>query len=334
MLLVAAIAAVQGGISTLVNTMMSTHQDLSMFDHYLAVVDTPPDLPVRVSATPALPLRRGIQIEDVWFRYAPEHPWILRGVSFTIDHGHAVGLVGRNGAGKSTLVKLLCRMYDPERGAIRWDGVDLRDLEPAEIRGRIGAVFQDYMAYDLTVAENIGLGDLARQEDRGAIEQAAGKAGIHEELAGLPRGYDTMLTRMFFTGSEVEESQSGEAEPGAGVVLSGGQWQRLALARALLRDQRDLLILDEPSSGLDAEAEYEIHHTLRGYRRGRTSLLISHRLGAIRDADKLVVLDQGTVAEQGTHTELVAAGGVYAGLFRLQASGYQPTDQELSQVTP
>ena len=193
-----------------------------------------------------------------------------------------------------------------------------RDMDPAELRQRIGGVFQDYMEYDLSAAENIGLGDLERAGDRAAIERAAGKAGIHDKLASLPRGYDTMLTRTFVGATESENP-----DPETGVVLSGGQWQRLAIARALLRDERDLLILDEPSAGLDAEAEYEVHRTLRGYRRGRTSLLISHRLGAVRDADTLVVLDGGQVVEQGTHAELMAAGGVYASLFSKQASGYQ-----------
>jgi ATP-binding cassette, subfamily B, bacterial len=326
-LLVSAIAAVQGGVAQLVNQMMQTHQELTMFDHYLAVVDSEPDLPVREHTAWALPLQWDIEFRDVWFRYSPDHPWILQGVSFKIQHGQAVGLVGRNGAGKSTLVKLLCRMYDPERGSIRWDGVDLRDLRPAELRRRIGVVFQDYMEYDLTAAENIALGDLDNGHDRASLEAAARRAGIHDKLAGLPHGYDTLLTRMFFGAEEADDP-----DPETGVVLSGGQWQRLALARALLRAECDLLILDEPSSGLDAEAEDEIHQTLRGYRRGRTSLLISHRLGAIRDADVLVVLDQGRVAEQGPHTELMAAGGVYAMLFSRQAAGYQ--SPEFSEATP
>jgi len=325
-LLVGAIASVQAGVGSLVGQMMATHEELTMFDHYLAVVDSEPDLPVREHTAWALPLRWEIEFRDVWFRYTPDHPWALRGVSFRIRRGQAVGLVGRNGAGKSTMVKLLCRMYDPDRGSIRWDGVDLRDMDPAALRRRIGVVFQDYMEYDLTAAENIALGDLDAGDDRARILVAAQKAGIHHKLATLPRGYDTLLTRMFFGAVEVEDP-----DPETGVVLSGGQWQRLALARALLRDERDLLILDEPSSGLDAEAEHEIHQTLRDYRQGRTSLLISHRLGAIRDADTLVVLDRGRVVEQGSHTDLMAAGGVYATLFTMQAAGYQ--SPELSEVT-
>lgn len=318
-LLTASLAGVQEALSVLVNEVADAHQRLLVFGHYLAVTRAGPDLPVPARPVPVPPLRRGIEFRDVWFRYAPGHPWVLRGVSFTIPHGAAVGLVGRNGAGKSTLVKLLCRFYDPDRGAILWDGVDLREFDPEELRRRIGAVFQDYMEYDLTAAENIALGDLAgRAElavDRARIEEAARQAGVHETVAALPHGYDTLLTRMFF-------GPMSDGDPTAGVVLSGGQWQRLALARALLRDRCDLLILDEPSSGLDAEAEHEIHRRLQAHRAGRTSLLISHRLGALREADLLVVLADGQVVECGTHEELMAADGTYRRLFTLQAQGY------------
>lgn len=318
-LLASSIVGVQAALATLVDEVTMAHQQLLNFDHFLAVTGAEPDLrlPVRPVVPPAL--RRGIEFRDVWFRYSPEHPWSLRGVSFTIPYGSAVGLVGKNGAGKSTIVKLLCRFYDPERGTILWDGVDLRDLDPAELRGRIGAVFQDYMEYDLTAAENIAIGDVAGRDRLTAsparIEDAARRAGVHDAVSALPRGYGTLLTRMFFG-----------PDPEAGVVLSGGQWQRLALARAVLGDGRDLLILDEPSSGLDAEAEAEIHNRLREHRAGRTSLLISHRLGSVREADALVVLDGGRVAEQGTHEELMAGGGLYRRLFGLQAQGYQLTD--------
>ncbi|WP_311932200.1 ABC transporter ATP-binding protein [Microbispora sp. H11081] len=318
-LFVAAVAGVQAAVSGLVVELVTAHQQVLLFGHYLAVLDAGPDLPVPARPRRAGPLRRGIELRDVWFRYSPGHPWALRGVSLTIPYGAAVAFVGRNGAGKSTVVKLLCRMYDPVRGSILWDGVDLREMDPAELRSRIGAVFQDYMEYDMTAAENIGLGDLAALDDRGRIEAAARRAGAHGTVSGLPRGYDTMLSRVF-----AEPQNSAEDDcAGTGVHLSGGQWQRLALARAYLRGERDLLILDEPSSGLDAEAEHEIHQGLREHRRGRTSVLISHRLGAVRDADHIVVLDGGQVAEQGTHAALLARGGIYAHLFALQAEGYR-----------
>ncbi|MFG2006482.1 ABC transporter ATP-binding protein [Spirillospora sp. NPDC048911] len=312
---IAAVAGVQAALNTIVGQWADAHNALLMFGRYLKVMRTEPLLPVPAEPVPLPALREGIELRDVWFRYDEGHPWVLRGVDLFIPHGRSVALVGLNGAGKSTLVKLLCRLYDPVRGSIRWDGVDLRDADPDELRRRIGAVFQDYMSYDLTAAENIMLGDLATGGERAVLEDAARRAGIHDVLAALPRGYDTLLSRIFF----------GDNDADAGVMLSGGQWQRLALARALMRDRSDLLILDEPSSGLDAEAEHEIHLGLRTHRSGRTSVLISHRLGAVREADLIVVLSDGQITERGSHAELMARDGEYARLFSLQASGYEPS---------
>jgi ATP-binding cassette subfamily B protein len=233
-------------------------------------------------------------------------------------------VVGLNGAGKSTLVKLLCRLYDPERGSIRWDGADLRDLPVDRLRRRIGAVFQDFVAYDMTAAENIAIGDLTTLDptgpdpldSAGRIQAAASQAGVHEVLAGLPLGYETVLSRFFAAGPGDDAGQ--------GVLLSGGQWQRVAIARALLRaESADLLIMDEPSSGLDPDAEYAITQQLRACRAGRTSLLISHRLNTVRGADHIIVIAEGTVAEEGTHDQLMALGGEYARLFSRQAAGFQ-----------
>src|SRR5690606_14293873 len=208
-------------------------------------------------------------------------------------YGSTVGLVGLNGAGKSTLVKLLCRMYEPQRGRILWDGRDIADADPAELRRRISAVFQDFMTYDLTARENIALGDLSRLDDAEAVARAAAAVDVHQDLGALPRGYDTLLSRTF-----LPDDGAGDAV----AQLSGGQWQRIAAARAFLRDA-DLYILDEPTSGLDAEAEALLHERLRERHRDRTALLISHRLSAIRDADRIVVLVKGRVAERGRHHE-------------------------------
>ncbi|SCL73733.1 ABC transporter ATP-binding protein [Micromonospora peucetia] len=315
-LYLAAVPGVQGALGGLVGQFGAIHQALLLFDHYDQVIRAEPDLPAPPTARPVPPLRDGIELRDVWFRYSPRHPWVLRGVDLFLPAGGTTALVGLNGAGKSTLVKLLCRFYDPERGTIRWDGTDLREFDPAELRQRLGAVFQDFMPYDLSAAENIALGDLDARDDPDRLRAAARQAGIDEALTALPRGYDTLLTRIFFDGPDRDDPQ-------AGVVLSGGQWQRVALARGFLRADRDLLILDEPSSGLDAEAEHDLHTRLRELRRGRTSLLISHRLNAVRDADTIVVLADGRIAECGRHDELLAAGGGYARLFTLQARGYR-----------
>jgi ATP-binding cassette, subfamily B, bacterial len=315
---VAAVAGVQAALATGVATLADTYHAMLLYEHYDRVLSEEPDLQLPSRPRPVPPLRRGITLHDVWFRYSDEQPWSLREVNLHIPSGSAMALVGRNGARKSTLVKLLCRFYDPTRGVITWDGIDLRDLDPAEFRARIGAVFQDFMSYDLTAQENIGLGDVRRLDNRVDVLAAARLAGAHDTIAALPRGYDTVLSRIF-----AAESDAPDASASGGLLLSGGQWQRLALARALFRADVDLMILDEPSSGLDAEAEHEIHARLADHRRGRTSLLISHRLGAVRDADTIVVLDGGQVTEIGDHETLIARGGLYARLFELQAAGYE-----------
>lgn len=311
---VAAVAGVQVAVAGIVSLLAQTNEQLMIFNHYTVVVGAPPELPIVENpvATPAL--RSGIVLDDVWFRYGDDLPWVLRGVSLTIPYGMAVGLVGKNGAGKSTIVKLLCRMYDPTKGRITWDGIDLRDLDPARLRERIGAVFQDFMSYDLTAAENIALGDLTALAEQDRLTAAAERADVHDVVENLPSGYRTMLSRMF---------AEDDGSDGTGVVLSGGQWQRLAMARAFLRADADLLILDEPNAGLDPEAEAESHARISALRAGSTSVLISHRLGTLRDADLIVVLADGAVTETGTHTSLLASGGTYARLFTMQAKGYQ-----------
>jgi ATP-binding cassette, subfamily B, bacterial len=312
---VAAVAGVQSGLAAVIDSGGAAHEALLLFAHYRAIVTAGPDLPVPPLPVPVPALRQAIILRDVWFRYSTDHPWVLRGVDLDIPAGRTTALVGLNGAGKSTLIKLLCRFYDPDRGTVRWDGVDVRAIDPAGLRDRIAAVFQDFRDYDLSAAENVAVGDLTALGDPGRIEEAARRAGIHATLAALPRGYDTLLTRTFYRGADRDDPQHG-------VLLSGGQWQRVALARAFLRHRRDLLILDEPSAGLDVEAEWQVQRSLRVYRHGGTNVLISHRLSAVRDADHIVVLDDGRVVERGTHDELMAAGGRYARLFALQARGY------------
>lgn len=312
---VIAMASVTSTLTVLIANTSMAYQGLLMFRTYRAVVAESPDLATVDRPARATAMRRGLELEDVWFRYSPDAPWVLRGVDLSVPQGRTVAVVGHNGAGKSTLVKLMCRFYDPDRGRILWDGTDLRDLDVASLRDRISVVFQDFMSYELSVADNIAVGDLTQAADGKALVAAARQAGIHDTLAGLPSGYSTMLTRSYY-------DQSDRDDPRTGVLVSGGQWQRIGLARALLRTRRDLLILDEPSSGLDAEAEHEIYRALRQERGHHATVLISHRLNTVRDADHIVVLADGVLGEEGTHDALMARSGIYARLFSLQASGY------------
>ncbi|MEV7602543.1 ABC transporter ATP-binding protein [Kitasatospora sp. NPDC089797] len=310
----AAVAGIQSGVGQLAGSGASAYQAVLTFEHYRALGGTPPDLAPAAVPRPPGALRGTIEFQDVWFRYHPDAPWILRGVDLTLRADAVTALVGLNGAGKSTLVKLLCRLYDPERGRVLWDGVDIRAFPPEEYRQRIGVVFQDYCRYDLTAAENIGLGRVAHLDDAPRITAAARAAGIDERVRRLDGGYGALLSRIFLPEG---------AEAGWGRSLSGGEWQRLAVARAFMRRDADLMILDEPSAGLDAAAEQQLHENLRELRRGATSLIISHRLSTVREADRIVVLAAGEVVEEGGHDALMALGGRYAELFTLQASGYQ-----------
>ncbi|MER5549014.1 ABC transporter ATP-binding protein [Streptomyces sp. NPDC002589] len=316
--LVAAVTAVQSTFSQCAAQIASMHEVSVLFGNYQEVVRGPSDLPLAEEPVPVPPLRDGIELRDVWFRYDDSQDWVLRGVSLKITSGTSLALVGLNGAGKSTLVKLLCRFYDPGRGGIYWDGVDFRDLDPVDLRKRIAAVFQDYMHYEMTGRENISLGDLTALDDLPRIRAAAGRAGIDEKLSTLPNGYETLLSRMF-------TPDSGKYAEDSGMSLSGGQWQRVALARSFIRQNSEFMILDEPSAGLDPAAEHEIHESLTEFREGATSLLISHRLGAVRAADKIVVLSGGRVVEEGSHSELMSKAGEYSELFSIQAAGYVET---------
>ncbi|GGN75978.1 multidrug ABC transporter permease [Actinoplanes lobatus] len=320
----AALLGVQTMIAVMVRVAAGAYAGLLLLRHYRDVAtDAGIADPVRIPQPdaverPAPRLSDGIRLRDVWFRYDEQHPWALRGVDLTIPRGRTVAIVGLNGAGKSTLIKLLCRFYEPTRGTIRWDDTDLAGLPPEALRRRMTVVFQDFMEYDLTAAENIGVGDLSRMDDLPALRAAAARAGVDDRLTALPRGYRTLLTRIHADSADPDST---------GVTMSGGGWQRIAIARALLRDDSDLLILDEPSSGLDPEAEAELQRQLRARRDGRTIVIISHRLSAVREADTIVVLADGRITESGAHDELIAAGGRYAELFAQQASGYAPVPQ-------
>jgi ATP-binding cassette subfamily B protein len=261
---------------------------------------------VRAAAAARATIGAGeIVFEHVTFRYPGTGHEALRDISLRIAPGETVAIVGRNGAGKSTLIKLICRLYDPTEGRILLDGVDLRDIDPTEVRRLIGGMFQDYVTYQATAAENIGLGELERIEDRDAIEDAGRKGGADSLLDRLPDGWDTPLGKWF----------------DGGIELSGGEWQKIALGRAFMRDAR-ILVLDEPTSALDAQAEFELFARLRKLAEGRTAIYISHRFSTVRQADRILFLEHAELVEQGTHDELMALGGRYARLFTLQAAAY------------
>ena len=248
----------------------------------------------------------GLRFEHVSFRYPHDEREVLRDVDFELRPGEHVALVGHNGCGKTTLVKLICRLYDPSGGAIRFGGVDLRQLEPGAYRQGIGVLMQDYCRYQMTLRENVWLGDIARDPGDGRVEQAVRDARAEALVAQLPEGLESMLGSTFPGGHE----------------LSTGQWQKIALARMLARDA-PVLVLDEPTSAMDAEAEAELIAGLRQAAVGRTTLVISHRLAAIRQLDRIIYLHEGRVTESGTHDELVALGGGYARLFELQSQHYR-----------
>jgi ATP-binding cassette subfamily B protein len=246
-----------------------------------------------------------ISFEDVWFTYPGSERPALSGVSFTLGAGEKVALVGENGAGKTTITKLLLGLYQPDQGRITLDSVDLRELEPAALRRAMSAVFQQFVHYQLTLAENVALGAPERAADRGGIALAVERAGADDIVAGLADGYDTLL------GPDV-----------GGVDLSGGQWQRVALARAFYRDAQ-VLVLDEPTAALDPLAELALFRRFAELAEGKTALLISHRLGMARLADRVLVLSGGKLVETGSHAQLLRAGGEYAELFEAQARWYR-----------
>jgi len=299
----------QGSIQSILGAIGAMYEDALYMSNLFAFLAIPTggEAP---RARPALVPPRGppgrIEFRRVSFRYPGREEWALRDLDLTLEPGETLGLVGENGAGKSTLVKLLLRLYDPTEGSIRYGGVDLRDMETAELRSRFGAVFQDFVHYQFTARENVGLGLPALVEDRVRVGRAVERAGAGELVGALPQGLETPLGGWFESGHE----------------LSAGQWQKLAVARAFMREEAEVLILDEPTASIDAEAEHELFQRFRELAVSRSAIVISHRFSTVRIADRIAVLHGGRLVELGSHRELLAQDGRYAHLFRLQAQGY------------
>ena len=252
------------------------------------------------------PIKEGFTFENVGFRYHNSENWANRHVSFKLRPGEKLALVGENGAGKTTLVKLLARLYDPTEGRILLDGADIREYAIEDLRFHIGVIFQDFLRYQMTFSQNIAVGNVAEIGNTELIKKAAQQSLADALAEKLPQRYDQWLGRKF----------------NDGVELSGGEWQKVALARAYMKDAQ-VLILDEPTSALDARAEYEVFQRFSSITKGKSAVLISHRFSTARLADRIMVLDKGTVLEIGSHEELLEKNGKYAELFQLQAAGYQ-----------
>ena len=296
----------QSAFSGILRDLGGMYEDNLYLDNLYAFLET--DVPHwSGTATEGLRPGDGIRFEDVSFTYPGADNPALQGVSLHIPPGRKLALVGHNGSGKTTLIKLLTGLYRPSSGTIQIDGRPLEEWDRDALHARIGVIFQDFVRYQFKVGDNIGVGDLPRMEDTDRRREAARKGMAQDFIEALPESYDTQLGKWFKNGRE----------------LSGGQWQKIALSRAFMRSDADILVLDEPTSAMDAEAEAEIFARVRALAKDKVAILISHRFSTVRMADEIVVLHGGRILEQGDHDSLMSAQGHYAHLFSLQAAGYQ-----------
>ena len=305
--LTGAILQVSGNIQQLFSTLSGIADQALFLTDLLAFFEMQPTIRSKPDALPApRPIARGFEFRDVSFRYPGTSRMVLRDLNFHLRPGERVALVGENGQGKTTIVKLITRLYDPTEGQILLDGVDLREYDLENLYREIGVIFQDFMRYEMTAGENIAVGRIEELANEDLLRVAARKSLAHEVVERLPRGFDQMLGRRFEMG----------------VDLSGGEWQKVALARAYLRDAQ-ILILDEPTAGLDARSELAVFRRFAELTAGKTALFISHRFSTVRMADRIVVLEDGRITEEGSHTELAHMGGRYAEMFEMQAASYR-----------
>ena len=306
-LMVGAFSRARTIMESLVSGLVGVSEQALFIKDLFDFFQTNPTILSPLNALPApRPIRDGFEFENVSFAYPGSEKWVLSNISFRFYPDEKIALVGENGAGKTTLVKLLARLYDPTAGRILLDGVDLREYAVDDLRHEIGIIFQDYMRYDMLASENIGVGRIEELQNESRLKVSAEKSLAAGVVGALPKAYRQMLGRRFE----------------GGVDLSTGQWQKIALARAYMRDAQ-ILILDEPTASLDARAEFEVYQRFADLTAGKMAVLISHRFSTVRMADRILVLENGRIAEQGSHGQLVALGGKYAELFELQAAGYR-----------
>ena len=263
-------------------------------------------IPAATSFSIPSPIKEGFRFENVGFKYPGSELWAIKNLSFTLKANEIIALVGENGAGKTTLVKLLARLYDPDEGCIYLDGKDLKRYDIEDLRSKVGVIFQDFVRYSLSASDNIAVGRIEEREDADRIIESADQSMAKSVIEGLPDKYEQVLGKRFSKGIE----------------LSGGQWQKIALGRAYMRDA-ELLILDEPTAALDARAEYSVFQRFVDLTKGKMAVLISHRFSTVRMAHRILVLENGSLIEEGSHEELLALNGKYAELFELQAEGYR-----------
>lgn len=296
----------QAAVTSSLSAVGGMYEDNLYLSNLYEFLELPTELPGGDAAKGPSP-HDGVRFEGVCFTYPGAEAPALEDVTMHLRPGQALALVGENGSGKTTLIKLLTRLYEPTQGVIKLDGLDLADWDPAALRRRVGVIFQDFARYQMLVGENIGAGDVEAWEDEGRWKEAAHTGMAAPFIDAMPDGYQTQLGRWFAGGRE----------------LSGGQWQKIALSRAFMREEADILVLDEPTAAMDAEAEAQVFSHVRSVATDKITVLISHRFSTVRMADHIVVLDKGKVVEQGSHEALVGAGGRYATLFELQAAGYR-----------
>lgn len=296
----------QGAVSASLNSIGGMYEDNLYLSTLYELLDEPgPDVSGEETAGPDP--SAGLEFRDVWFQYPGQKGWALKGVDLKLAPGEKLALVGENGSGKTTMIKLLTRLYEPSKGEILLDGLNLTKWDPDRLMARVGVIFQDFVRYQFTVGENIGVGDVDAFTEEERWEQAGDQGMATPFIQDMDDGFHTQLGRWFKNGRE----------------LSGGQWQKIALSRAFMRTGADILVFDEPTSAMDAEAEAQVFDRVRELTDEQMAILISHRFSTVRMADQIAVLDEGVISEHGSHESLMELDGQYAHLFNLQAAGYQ-----------